>query len=445
MVKTPADRNKILNAFRPGSAIDIPAQFAGRKYEIETLVDTLHADGACPIVYGERGLGKTSLALQIERIALGDTELLDELSLPDRILPEDQRFTTFFFFCSDGISSKDELLQRLINTAEGFDVHAPLPNRLDSRQVTTKISLKFFEQEVQKTFSSGDAGRRFESLSVEEKFEIVTRRVVDKNNTRVLYIIDELDRLKDSKGLASLIKNLSSRDTKFLLVGVGQSVSTLLHDHASLERTLVQVPVYLMGDEDSSDIIHKTESLLAQSGFDIKFSENAIKRTVEASGGFPWFVHTIAQEALKIAYGDDLRLVGDPQVNKAIGMLSSHRFGQQFYDTYQMAVGDSRQREVVLRLFAKWSDLDLPSSELYPLAHDLRVANPAALVKQLMRHEYGGVLVRPPYAPARVFRFTNAMFKRYVNLSNSVYIGVGKEVDEVWKKHIENLRQTRPR
>src|SRR5260370_17201680 len=88
------------------------------------------------------------------------------------------------------------------------------------------------------------------------------------------------------------------------IFGVGQSVSTLLHDHASLERTLVQVPVYLMGDEDSSDIIHKTESLLAQSGFDNKFSENAIKRTVEASGGFPWFVHTIAQEALKIAYGD---------------------------------------------------------------------------------------------------------------------------------------------
>src|SRR5260370_20799790 len=279
MVKTPADRNKILNAFRPGSAIDIPAQFAGRKYEVETLEDTLNADGACPSVYGERGLGKTSLALQIERIALGHTELLDELSLPDRILPEDQRFTTLFFFCSDGISSKDELLQRLINTAEGFAVHAPLPNRLDSRQVTTKISLKFFEQEVQKTFSSGDAGRRFESLSVEEKFEIVTRRVVDKNNTRVLYIIDELDRLKDSKGLASLLKNLSSRDTKFLFVGVGQSVSTLLHDHASLERTLVQVPVYLMGAEDSSDIIHKTESLLAQSEFDIKFSANAIKRT----------------------------------------------------------------------------------------------------------------------------------------------------------------------
>src|SRR5260370_30228217 len=127
MVKATADRKKILNAFRPGRAIDIHAQLAGRKYEIETLVDTLHADGACPIVYGERGLGKTSLALQIERIALGDTELLDELSLPDRILPEDQRFTTFFFFCSDGISSKDELLQRLINTAEGFDVHAPLP------------------------------------------------------------------------------------------------------------------------------------------------------------------------------------------------------------------------------------------------------------------------------------------------------------------------------
>jgi len=440
MAKTPADRNKVLNAFRPGAAIDLPAQFAGRKDEVETLVDALHMEGACPIIYGERGLGKTSLALQIERIALGDTELLDELGLSDRILPDTGRFTTFSFVCSDGINSKDELLQRLINTAVGYDVGADLRTTLDSRRVTTRIKLKVYEQEVQKSFSSKDSGKSFESLSVEEKFEVVARRVIERNNSRVLFIIDELDRLKESRGLASIIKNLSSQDVKFLLVGVGQNVSTLLHDHASLERTLIQVPVYLMGDQDSAAIIHKTEYLLLGSGLDLKFSDSAIKRIVDAAGGFPWFVHTIAQEALKIAYEGDVRIVADAQVNRAIGRLSSQRFGQQFYDTYQMAVGDSRQREIVLRLFAGWSGADVPTSELYPLSHELGVTNPAALTKQLMKHEYGRVLVRPPYAAARVFRFTNAMFKRYVNLRHSVYDGVATSVNAVWEEHWKKVR-----
>jgi histone H3/H4 len=434
-------RNVILNAFRPGTAMDLPSQFAGRKDEIENLVDTLYVDGTCPIIYGERGLGKTSLALQIERIALGDTELLDELGLSDRVLPAENRFTTFSFPCSDGVTNKDDLLQRLVNTAVGFDVHSAAPTVLESRKLTTRIKLKVFEQEVQKTYTSSGTGRDFEELSIEEKFQIIASHVVEKNNSKVLFIIDELDRMKDTKGLASVIKNMSGRDVKFLLVGVGQSVSTLLHDHASLERTLIQIPVWVMRDDDSAGIITKAELALRQAQVQIRFSQAAVDTVVEAAGGFPWFVHTIAQEALKLTYEAARREVPEADVKGAIGRLSSRRYGQQFYDMYQAAVGNSSQREVVLRLFAKWLDADLPTSELYPLAHELRVANPALLAKQLTTHQYGRVLVRPPYAPASLFRFTNAMFKRYVHLRNAVYQGVQGDVDRVWDQHLKTIKR----
>ena len=406
-------RSLILNAFRPGSAMDLPSQFAGRKEEIERLVDALYVDGTCPIIYGDRGLGKTSLALQIERIALGDTELLDELGLSDRVLPAENRFSTFSFPCSDGVSTKDDLLQRLVNTAVGFDSHSSFSELLESRKLTTRIKLKIFEQEVQKTYGNSKS-HEFERLSIEEKFQITADHFMEKNNSRVLFIIDELDRMKDTKGLASVIKNMSRREIKFLLVGVGQSVSTLLHDHASLERTLVQVPVWVMRDDDSANIITKAELALRQSGVQIAFTQSALGLIVQAAAGFPWFVHTIAQEALKITYDAGRNEVLDGDVNRAVGLLSSRRYGQQFYDTYQAAVGNSPQREVVLRLFAKWLGADLPTSDLYPLAHGLGVANPALLAKQLTMHQYGRVLVRPPYAPASIFRFANAMFKRYV-------------------------------
>jgi len=433
-------RSAILNAFRPGAAMDLPSQFAGRKDEIESLVDTLYVDGTCPIIYGDRGLGKTSLALQIERIALGDTELLDELGPSDRVLPTENRFTTFSFPCSDGVASKDDLLQRLINTAAGFDAHSTIPNLAESRKLTTRIKLKLYEREVQETYASGRTTREFERLSIEEKFQITANHVVEKTNSRVLFIIDELDRMKDTRGLASVVKNMSSRDIKFLLVGVGQSVSTLLHDHASLERTLIQIPVWVMRDDDSASIITKAELALRQAKVQITFSQAAVDMIVEAAGGFPWFVHTIAQEALKLTFEADRAEVPETDVKRAIGRLSSKKYGQQFYDLYQAAVGNSRQREIVLRLFAKWLDADLPTSDLYPLAHDLGVANPALLAKQLMAHQYGRVLVRPPYAAASLFRFTNAMFKRYSNLRNSVYEGVKSEVDRVWNRHFKTLK-----
>jgi KAP-like P-loop domain-containing protein len=429
------NRKTLLNAFRPGSAIDLPTQFAGRKDEVSALVDALHVDGSCPIIYGERGLGKSSLALQLERIALGDVELLEDLALAGRGLGEVDRFVVFQFSCTDGIGTKDDLLQRLINTAEGFTDAEALPGRsLVSEKSIKTLKLKVFEQQVAKTFKSGISGPRFKSLSVEEKFEIITRRVVEEKERRVLYIIDELDRVRDTKGLASVIKNLSSPQIKFLLVGVGQNVSALLHDHASLDRTLIQVHVRMMRDDDSAMIVRKAQSYLQHEKIDIEFTEGAILAIVQAAGGFPWFVHTLGQESLCLTFDSNGRQVNESHLLKAVNGLGKKRFGQQFYDTYQMAVRDSDQRETVLRLFAKWRPADIPTSDIYPIANELGVSNPSALTQQLTTQKYGRVLMRPPYAPTRAFRFTNAMFKQYVAIGPSLYSGVQQRVDEAWQK-----------
>ncbi len=73
--------------------MDLPAGFAGRRNEILQLADALVSVGTCPVVFGDRGLGKTSIGRQIERIALGDVELLEELGAGDRAIPEGQLWT----------------------------------------------------------------------------------------------------------------------------------------------------------------------------------------------------------------------------------------------------------------------------------------------------------------------------------------------------------------
>lgn len=431
MASALSKREIVLNAFRPGTAIYLPAQFAGRKSEISTLVDALSIDGSCPVVYGERGLGKSSLALQVERIALGDTELLHELGLSDRVIAPENTYITFHFSCTDDTSSKAKLLQGIINNAEGFTEAAGLSGAVVRTKTYKKgLKLKIYETEVSETFSSA---KGYTELSVEEKLEAIIGRILDKHNKRLLFIIDELDRVRDVRGLASVIKKLSSTDVKFLLVGVGQSVSSLLVDHISIERQLVQVPVYLMRDEDCRTIVSKAESLLGRQGVDFKFSPDTVDRLVEAAGGFPWFIHTLGQAALLAALEGGKKVVTGKEIAKALRSLGMRRFQQQFYDTYEMAVGDSRKREIVLRLFAKWGKFSIPTSDIYPMAKYLGVRNPSQFTKQLTTYKRGRVLVRPPYAPSRVFRFTNAMFKQYVNLKDSIYKGVREEVDGLWE------------
>ncbi len=162
------ERHHVLNAFRPGLAIDTPAKFAGRKHVIEQLTDALHVDGSTPVIYGERGLGKTSVAHQIERIALGDVELLESLDLARLALAEGHRFVTFYLSCTDDIRNKDELLQRFINLGEGYDSPHRLP-RWHAKTETSRraLKLKIYESEVRSTYESQDRLQDFVHLSME--------------------------------------------------------------------------------------------------------------------------------------------------------------------------------------------------------------------------------------------------------------------------------------
>src|SRR6185312_8608949 len=95
------ERSTVLNAFSPSVEISEPARFAGRAELVRRLIDVLHTDGLSAIVFGDRGIGKSSLAAQIERIALGDTELLSSIGEGARALSEDSRFIVLSVRCTD--------------------------------------------------------------------------------------------------------------------------------------------------------------------------------------------------------------------------------------------------------------------------------------------------------------------------------------------------------
>ena len=55
-------RSEVLETFTPGPAINEVAQFAGRKATIQRLQDIAIERARHAIIFGERGVGKTSLS-----------------------------------------------------------------------------------------------------------------------------------------------------------------------------------------------------------------------------------------------------------------------------------------------------------------------------------------------------------------------------------------------
>ncbi len=213
-------RAMYLNAFRPAQELTDPRCFAGREVQVRELADALQKVGSCPLVFGDRGLGKSSLAVQAQLIAMGDDHLLAKIGASHLVLPEDATFLVLFVTCSDAVRDVDALLQLIINAAEDVvpaaDDHAR-PTHLVDRKTSRRVSFKIFEGETARTYATGAERLGFESLSLSERLQRVVRLLSESYMTPVLVIIDELDRLRDKSGLGSLIKALSTEDLKFLL------------------------------------------------------------------------------------------------------------------------------------------------------------------------------------------------------------------------------------
>lgn len=437
------NRPVLMNAFTPATEADDPDRFAGREDQVATLVDGLHTIGSTPLIYGHRGLGKSSLALQIDRIAMGETTLLNAIGRPGLALIESQQFLTFYVTCTDATVDISDLLQQLINAAESIEY---IPGSGDSgrqhlvdRTTRKKLTLKLVELESTRRYAVEKGRLAYQELNTEEKLVQTCEILHEAYGQPTLFIVDELDRMGTTKGLASFIKAVSGAHIKFLLVGIASSVSELIDDHQSIERSLVPVEVPLMSKRELARIVTNVERSLANHGYDHTFTPDAKVRLGRVAAGFPWFVHVLGQRALMTVVDASTTTVEVSDVQDAIDHITDNRFAQQFSDMYQSAVRDSYPRETVLRSFAQWSGQDIPISEIYAvLKSRLGVASPSVYRGHLSSPLYGDVLYTPVFQKRGLVRFHNEMFKAYVRMRPSIYADTDKRVEDAWRAHRES-------
>jgi Cdc6-like AAA superfamily ATPase len=240
---------EVLDIFSPGAPIDEFSLLAGRGRQIERMIEIVMQRGQHAILYGERGVGKSSLANTFATKLLGGARTLS--------------FVTINCHPSDDFSQVwRKVFRRLSNNGDNLD---------------EKYHSGVYPDDVVVELSH---------------FSL---------NTIPIIILDEFNELKDKDArnlIANTIKNLSDRSARatVIIVGVADSVSDLIDEHESVSRCLRQIFMQRMFPSELKEIINNR---LPRVGMDIV--QEALLYIVSLSRGLPHYAHLIGQRAAKNA------------------------------------------------------------------------------------------------------------------------------------------------
>ncbi|MGE0357135.1 MAG: AAA family ATPase [Burkholderiales bacterium] len=356
--------------FKPRTPVTQKNLFAGRIEQLSDLIQTCLQPGQHAVVFGERGVGKTSLA-NVTYQVLGD------------------------------------------------QVNKPAcgPINCDGTMDFSAIWHKAFrEMHIGDDKTLDDAVPR--SLTPDD-----IRHVV-QNLSRTVFVFDEIDQIKDKKTpalMAATIKNLSDHavDTTIVLVGVADSVDALIAEHASVERALLQIPMPRMSQSEILEIVRTGLARLQMS-----IEPEAEQRIVTLSQGLPHFTHMLMLHAANSAVTDGRLAISTNDLRKAIKQALKH--SQQSVKTaYQNAVASPNKtnlyRQVLLACALAETDnsgyfysnaVRAPMSQIMGKPYDIPAFSPH--LSAFCEEERGPVLKRVGTPKNYRFRFINPLMQPYV-------------------------------
>jgi Cdc6-like AAA superfamily ATPase len=271
-------RIRLRNAFTPAQPITEQRMFAGRREILTTLIRSIEDERLHVILYGERGIGKTSLLHVLAQAA------------------RDARYLVAYVSCGAS-SSFDEIF----------------------RTIAAEIPLMFHKDHGPTTAEAEHGGAFIELLgegavSPREASDLCAK-VVD---TRLLVVLDEFDRCENlnfRSDIAEFLKNLSDRSMRVQLViaGVADNLAELIQYRLTINRNILAVEAPRMAPTEIAELVDRGE---AASG--LRFDANARDMIVTVANGMPYAASLLSQHAGLTALSDNRSMVIDDDVSAAL-------------------------------------------------------------------------------------------------------------------------------
>jgi len=374
--------NLIYNIFSPATPVENVELFIGRTEQLEKIRQAIEERGQHMVMYGGRGVGKTSIA---------------------NILPE--------FFSSILISKI---------TCNSTDNYKSIWEKAVSKIqfVTSRKGIGF----------SANSEKRVRELYLPEKEFIDANDILNvfsNIENYVLIVIDEFDCVKDNQTkimMADTLKSLSDNlpNVTVLIVGISENVNDLIGNHKSLERCLKQIQVPLMTREDTIELIQNSFSIL-----ELNVEEDVIDKIVEYSSGFPHYTHLLCKYATMQAAENEQNEVTIDNFDYAVeeSIINSDYSIKEAYKKAISSYNDKNQFEDVIfasiladdayniftpdQVLEKYQKLTNKETKKENLYYNLGM---------LCKPERGVILQKIGAAKNIKYKFQNPLMKAYVRL-----------------------------
>lgn len=247
---------EVRTAFTPSTPITSRDSFAGRSKELQTVIGVIVEPGKHAIIYGERGIGKTSLA----------NTIFDFLVFMGRHNYQRARVN-----CSDAMTF-EQIWRNVF------------------RQLSTKV-----DEEETYLDSTLEGDPNSEDI----------RHIFSLMDDPSIVIIDEFDRIKDRSietAFADTIKTLSDNaiNATLIIVGVADDLNQLIAEHKSIGRAIREIPVTRMLKSELLEIIDKGLSQCRG----LSMEPDPYDRIADYAQGLPSITHLLAREACLAAIKD---------------------------------------------------------------------------------------------------------------------------------------------
>lgn len=330
------------DVFTPGQIPIRPTNVYAARGEAEKLFRKALARGMIPVIYGEYGVGKTSMARHVAREAEAEGRLVNIESVADKSLQD------IFSRC----------LEKL-----GYSV--------TTKRIDGTVNTKSREQSGQVEATTGwakavVASKRSQTATAtqqtEEQFVVTTptdSRIIEIcDHAKVVLLLDELHRAdaQFNSDLSKFLKsfgNASCKNFRIVLLGTSSDASRLVGSDPGIDRLLQEIHLKAMTEAESEYVVQKGMHDLS-----ISTPAAVTDRLVRTCVGSPSILQYLALETAEAAFNRTPRTAQLLDVESALQAFvetKEARLNKAYVGAIE-SVGEFRYRKQVLRAMAECED-----------------------------------------------------------------------------------------
>lgn len=335
----------------PSSPIQRLQLLQGRTEQVQQITRAFHSPGRHVFIHGDRGVGKSSLALSVGNYLSGDEQRPVQLACNRE---------SFF-------SIMKAFVAQLLSVS-------PI-----SKDVETKSALGFSAYGISASVESLLRKREVPDFSTLNEVVAVVRYCCDQSLVERVVIFDEFDALPDDQDralFADFIKQMGDQSVpiKMIFTGIGQSLEGLLAAHHSCYRYLATVGLKPLNWEGRIAIIQRVAEEL---GVEVDLTTSY--RIASISDGFPHYVHLICEKLFWAVFDDpqEVTSVAPEHFKDAIktAVQDIEPFLQELYEQATRKYNDDYQE--VLWAVADHHEFERRSSDIYLSYTDIMKQRPS--------------------------------------------------------------------